>query len=193
MSIFTYTIPDNIFDRCTNHAKVYSQSLVEKYSKRGQCNPTKIRQDMRNGLIGEVGAWVFLEKEYGRGSATQPYLLKLDGSNMRDDFYHNSDIIVNDRLNIHVKTQESKQAERFGSAWVFQRSHVHELEKKNLETHLVLFGEFNEDTLEYQVKVFEPLSMLFVRNMFKDMKIQRYNVGKNAKYSVHFEDFYVKV
>jgi len=189
--IFQQTISDKIVNLCKQHANYYGTSLIERYVRRGQHDSEKIIQDMIVGKIGEVGTYLYFVKTYGVDAiSVKPYLLKEDLSNVKDhnDFSHDADIVVNN-MNIHIKTQNREQTKRFGSTWVFQRSHVEELQRHDTTNEHVAFCEVDLKTNLYQLKIFQSLDYLLENNMFKDMTISKYNHGPKAKFSVYHKDF----
>lgn len=189
--IYQHFVSKKVLRLATQHANYYSKSLIDRYARRGQYNSSKIIQDMIIGKIGEIETYLYFVNQYGVNSIIhKPYVLNEDMSNVRDDddFEHDADLIVNE-MNIHIKTQNYEQSKRFGSAWVFQRSHVSALKQQDTSHDHVAFCEVDLKKNLYSLKVFKPLDYLLDNNMFRDMKIQKYNHGPRAKFSVHYEDF----
>lgn len=99
-----------------NFADSCYRTNKDEYKRRGQNDPSKIKQDIYYGKLAEYAVYA-MYLEMGQ-ECTKPDI----GVYKRRNKSYNADMIVNDTFNLHVKSQLIKQSERFGLSWMFQKN-----------------------------------------------------------------------
>ena len=105
----TYTLTDDEYESCTRFAAESDQTF---YAKRSQGNREKAKLDATVGKAGEIVVARRLSPVLG---GMEPDF-GIYGPNEKT---WDSDLSVGD-TEIHVKTQERNQSERYGLSWIFQ-------------------------------------------------------------------------
>lgn len=112
--------PDSIevsqyfYNKCVNFANDRIGRSADLYTKRGEARIKKILEDIIVGTVGEYGVYKYLkEKEI---FVNKPDLTIYD---VRNKSFAAD--LFNDDVIIHVKSQSTKSALRYGNSWLLQR------------------------------------------------------------------------
>jgi len=105
-----YSFSKEELDAC----KLFSESVnTSYYSKRGQNNDQKRQKDALVGKLGEIAVYQTLKGKIP--SIGYPDLRIYSAKEKSWDFD-----IKGDNVNLHVKTQDIEQGEKYGTSWIFQ-------------------------------------------------------------------------
>lgn len=105
-----YSFPQEELDIC----KKFSESVdTSHYSKRGQNNEQKRQKDTLVGKLGEFAVYQCLKNKVA--NITAPDVQIYTAKQKSWDFD-----IKGDGINLHVKTQDIEQGEKYGVSWIFQ-------------------------------------------------------------------------
>lgn len=105
-----YSFSQEELDIC----KKFSESVdTSHYSKRGQNNEQKRQKD---ALVGKLGEFAVFQSLKGKvPNITEPDVQVYSAKQKSWDFD-----IKGDGINLHVKTQDIEQGEKYGVSWIFQ-------------------------------------------------------------------------
>lgn len=97
------------------------ESEIGNYRKRFQYNPNKINQDILCGILGEVAFYIWASEDKKYYNMPPPDFTIYDNlhKSWTPDFTFTENNI---ELKIHIKSQDVKQANRFGECMVLQKS-----------------------------------------------------------------------
>jgi hypothetical protein len=167
--MYTFKVSQEDYRRALYDAEASKDSLVERYGKRNQNSVDKIIQDMSLGLSFELGAvYPFLCGIFGEDNVEEPYVY--DGTNiLKEEFTHNADIVVGEKLNFHCKVMEKNMARTYGYGWTFQKNYIEKNETKmlNSENDFVVFGSIDKDTLDAEIMIVQAFSVLYKQGLFE--------------------------
>ena len=150
--------------------KCYRTNKAE-YKRRGQDNPSKIKQDIYYGKLAEYAVWLtYIEMDQ---ECTQPDVAVYKNKNKS----YAADMIVNNAHNLHVKSQLLKQAEQFGLSWMFQKNDPL-VKSPLLSDYVVLCLTVNTN----KVRVFEPINAKDLVKKYKKPKKRQLQSTKLALY-----------
>lgn len=107
-------IPQNDIDKINIFVEKSINTHTNYYKKRNQNDIDKIKQDIYNGKLAEFGVYYFYKD---RINITYPDINIYQSSNKSFD----SDFIINEKINLHVKSQHKNLSKRFGMSWSFQK------------------------------------------------------------------------
>lgn len=108
-------IPQYWVNKCLQFAEDCIESSKALYAYRGASKTDKIKEDIYIGKMGEVG--VYLSHKADDKICSKPDFKIYKGRRKSFD----ADLFMNERA-IHVKSQSSESARRYGNSWLFQRS-----------------------------------------------------------------------
>lgn len=184
-----FIIKPEILDRCFDFADASVNTSTDKYARRGQSNPLKIRDDIRNGKIGEEGVW---EKV----SVLYPNLSKPD-LNVYDKKEKNWDPDLTDsesKIRVAVKTQDYQSELDFTRSWVFQFGNGGKFDcdtgifGKELDSkHYVCFVSINVPKRSGELRALVKVQWLHDKKLFKEMKNPNLRGNKVAVYYADLE------
>jgi hypothetical protein len=160
------------------------------YATRNQTNATKRTLDAKIGKLGEFAVYRLL-------LPTLPNLSPPDCAIY--EAKHKSwafDLVAKD-YNIHVKSQDVRQSERYGMSWLFQfgdpssrRGYDKEIFDKITPNQVIAFTTIDTSTNTAEVKAVVRLELLHEHNLFGEAKLPQLRVAnKKAVYFSELEKF----
>jgi hypothetical protein len=158
---------------CTNFSKKVDTSL---YINRNQFDENKRIIDSRNGKLGELITYYYLIDKYPNISYPDFNIYNIKDKSWDYD-------LKEDNFNLHVKTQEYLQSQKFGESWIFQNEDKHIFKTYNNNDY-VSFVLLNYIQKFATIKAIVPVSLLHEKQLFKKT-ILNYLTTKSA---VYFED-----
>ncbi len=182
-----FEITKEILESCSKFADDSVATSADKYARRGQMNVSKIRNDIRNGKIGEEGAWIKVSELY-------PNLSRPD-FNIYDkkDKSWDPDLKDSDsNIRVAVKTQDYQSELDFSRSWVFQFGNGGKYDcdtgifGKELDlNHYVSFVSINVPKRFGELRAIVKVQWLHDKKLFKEMKNPNLRGNKVA---VYYED-----
>ena len=148
------------------------------YEKRNQWNATKRIADSKIGKLGELAAYYFLKDKYPNISYPDFKIYPTKQKSWDFDMKHES-------FNLHVKTQESLQASKFGESWIFQSQDKHIF---NIYSNIdyVAFVKVNMLQKEAEVRAIVSLEMLHNNKLFALPVLEKLQMAN--KLAVYYKD-----
>lgn len=179
----TFDISTEVIEKCNKFANDSVNSSIDKYSKRGQYDSSKIIIDIRNGKIGEVYAHAYLLKRFPDLSFPDFEIYEAKNKNWDPD-------LKSGNVSIAVKTQDFQTAMHYGDSWVFQFGNG------KFDCDKGIFGESNSNKYVAlvstnfakrtgKIKAFVKVDWLHKNNLFKEMKKESL---RNNKLAVYYDD-----
>ena len=150
--------------------KCYLTNKAE-YKRRGQDDPSKIKQDIYYGKLAEYAVWLTYTDM--NQDCTKPDLAIYKGRNKS----YSADMIVNNAHNLHVKSQLLQTAKQFGLSWMFQKNDPL-VKTPLLSDYVVLCVTLNTN----KVRVFEPIKAKDLVKKYKKPKKKQLQSTKLALY-----------
>lgn len=170
---------DQQYLRCEKFANQQLDTSQDQYRRRNQSNPTRIVKQIADGKMGELLACAHM-KRLGFECTDPDFAIYTARFKSFD-----ADLISGD-THVHVKSQNRKSADKYGTSWVFQAGgqgvgHVDPCVKKG--ESWCIFVVVDHET--HSAEIHGPLDMVKVRPHFKDPKLQHL-VG--IKKCIYLED-----
>lgn len=182
-----FEITKEMLEKCSAFADSSVDTSTDKYARRGQMNASKIRNDIRNGKIGEEGTWLKVSTLY-------PNLSQPD-HNIYDKKEKNWDPDLKDtasNIRVAVKTQDYQSELDFSRSWVFQFGNGGKFDcdtgifGKDLDSnHYVAFVSINVPKRTGELRALVKVQWLHDKKLFKEMKNPNLRGNKVA---VYYED-----
>lgn len=110
----SYHLSSDIIRICQNFSDLVVNTNVDEYAKRNQLNIEKIKQDIMIGKLAEWGVY-FIYLDRGRKTISLPDMSVYSRRNKSFDPDLNWGL-----YKLHIKSQTSLSAKRYGDSWVFQ-------------------------------------------------------------------------
>lgn len=178
---FTITA-DNLI-KCMAFAKSSVNTSSDKYASRNQFDIDKIIRDIRNGKVGEEGA-------YEKILAIYPELSKPDYQIYAKKDKSWSPDLTDSASGVHigVKSQDRESADHFGESWVFQYGNGGKYDcdtgvfKTTDPNHYVAFIALNVPKKVGNVRAIVKVQWLHDKKLFKEMKKASLRGNKVAVY-----------
>lgn len=182
-----FEITKDILDRCFTFANDSVGTSTDRYARRGQMNPLKIRDDIRNGKIGEEAVWEKVSKLYPNLSKPDLGVYSKKEKNWDPDLKD-----TESSLRIGVKTQDYQSELDFSRSWVFQFGNGGKFDcdtgifGKELDSnHYVCFVSVNVPKRIGELRALVKVQWLHDKKLFKEMKNPNLRGNKVA---VYYED-----
>jgi len=157
--------------------KQFSESVdTTLYIQRNQFDAIKRSADSMIGKLGELTVYYSLKDKYP--NISYPDFKIYSAKQKSWDFD-----LKDEKFNLHVKTQESLQASKFGESWIFQNEDKHVF-KIFSENDYVAFVGVNLFQKYGIIKQILPISLLHKMNLFKKPILAKLT----SKSAVYFED-----
>lgn len=181
-----FEITKEILDSCSKFADDSVSTSADKYARRGQMNVSKIRNDIRNGKIGEEGAWIKVSELYPNLSRPDYLIYDKKEKSWDPDLKD-----IESGIRVAVKSQDINSALDFGESWVFQYRPNKNYDCDNGifecvdDEHYVAFVSLNVPKRFGTIKAIVKVKWLLENNLFKNMKKASL---QNNKLAVYYED-----
>lgn len=108
-------ISQHFYNNCVNFANKRIGKSSDLYSRRGEKRIEKILNDIVTGTVGEYGVYKYLKSQNVITSKPDLEIYEKRNKSFDADLY-------NDEVKIHVKSQGTASAKRYGNSWLLQRS-----------------------------------------------------------------------
>jgi hypothetical protein len=164
--------PEDI-KKCTEFSELVDTSL---YAQRNQWDADKRKADSKIGKLGELAVYYSLKDKYPTITYPDFKIYKPREKSWDFDLKH-------EKFNLHVKTQESLQAAKFGESWIFQNEDKHIFKNYNDNDYVVFVG-VNMFQKHGIIKQILPVKLLHEMQLFKKPVLAKL-ISKSA---VYFED-----
>lgn len=170
--IKTYCLSSDIVKLCRNFSELSVNTNTDEYAKRKQFNIDKIKYDILIGKLAEWGVY-FIYLDRGRSNINPPDMniynknKKSFDADLRWGMY-----------NLHVKSQDSTSANRYGDSWLFQSKDP--LFEFNNEYDIVIGCRINIDNAGATVNI--VIEKQFYKLKFSEPKLKKLIDNKKALY-----------
>lgn len=182
-----FEITKEMLEKCSSFADNSVGTSTDKYARRGQMNASKIRNDIRNGKIGEEGVWEKISKLYPTLSKPDHNIYDKKEKNWEPDLKD-----VDSGIRVAVKTQDYQSELDFSRSWVFQFGGGGKFDcdtgifGKQLDAnHYVSFVSINVPKRIGELRAVVKVQWLHDKKLFKEMKNPNLRGNKVA---VYYED-----
>jgi len=168
--------------KCTEFSEQVDTSL---YAQRNQWDADKRKADSKIGKLGELAVYYSLKDKYPNISYPDFKIYKAKEKSWDFD-------LKDEKFNLHVKTQESLQASKFGESWIFQygdgkkRHYDKEIFDQTSPNQYVAFVKVNLLTKEGEVRAIVSLEMLHENKLFALPVLQKLQIAN--KLAVYYKD-----
>lgn len=171
-------LDQNLINKCEDFAIKRIKGSADVYRYRGENNRSKMVEDV---IIGTLGEWAVYEHLKSLShDVTEPDMKIYE--KRRKSFA--ADLSV-DEVTIHVKSQGTKSAKRYGNSWLLQR---HDKVVTSPEKH-DMFAFVN---VNLEDKKAEILGYCWAKNiLYGECKVPRYRNTKVAVYLKDLEDLLI--
>lgn len=167
-------------------AELFSEAVdTSFYSTRNQFNESKRKKDSLVGKLGEFAAYHYLKNKVNNLSFPD---LNIYSANQKSwDFD-----LKGDNYNIHVKTQDLLQGEKYGVSWIFQfgdgknKSYDKEIFDKTSNNQYVVFVSIDLDNFASYIRAVVSLDHLHNKKLFGLPKLE--HLQKANKLAVYLKD-----
>ena len=169
-------------EKCSEFSENVDTSL---YAQRNQWDTNKRKADSKIGKLGELAAYYSLKDKYP--NISYPDFKIYPAKQKSWDFD-----LKDEKFNLHVKTQESLQASKFGESWIFQygngrnRHYDKEIFDQTSPNQYVAFVKVNLLTKEGEVRAIVSLDMLHENKLFALPVLQKLQIAN--KLAVYYRD-----
>jgi hypothetical protein len=178
-----FVITQDMFIRCQIFGDASVSTSADKYANRNQYDIEKIKRDIRNGKIGEIGAHQQVDLIYPGLSAPDFQIYQKGQKSWATD-------LINSVSGLHlaVKTQDIDSAIHFGDSWVFQGAPGKTKDtdtgifKNTNPNHYVSFVSLNTPKKTGKIRAIVKVSWLIDNNLFKAMQKEELRDNKVAVY-----------
>jgi hypothetical protein len=167
-------------------AELFSEAVdTSFYSTRNQFNESKRKKDSLIGKLGEFAAFHYLKDKISNLSF--PDLNIYDAKQKSWDFD-----LKGDNANIHVKTQDLVQGEKFGVSWIFQfgdgksKSYDKEIFDKISDNQYVTFVSIDLERFTAYIRGVVLLEHLHNKKLFGLPKLE--HLQRANKLAVYLKD-----
>jgi hypothetical protein len=173
--------PEDI-KKCTEFSELVDTSL---YAQRNQWDADKRKADSKIGKLGELAVYYSLKDKYPTITYPDFKIYKPREKSWDFDLKH-------EKFNLHVKTQESLQAAKFGESWIFQygngknRHYDREIFDRTTPNQYVAFVKVNMMKNEGEVRAIVSLDMLHDNNLFALPMLEKLQFAN--KKAVYYKD-----
>lgn len=173
--------PEDI-KKCKEFSELVS---VDYYNNRNQFDTAKKRSDSMIGKLGELVVYYNLIEKYPDLTYPDFKIYKPREKSWDFDLKH-------EKFNLHVKTQESLQAAKFGESWIFQygngknRHYDREIFDRTTPNQYVAFVKVNMMKNEGEVRAIVSLDMLHDNNLFALPMLEKLQFAN--KKAVYYKD-----
>lgn len=164
--------PEDI-KKCKEFSELVS---VDYYNNRNQFDTAKKRSDSMIGKLGELVVYYNLIEKYP--DLTYPDFKIYKPREKSWDFD-----LKSSKFNLHVKTQEALQGNKYGESWIFQNEDKHIFKNYNDNDYVVFVG-VNMFQKHGIIKQILPVKLLHEMQLFKKPVLAKL-ISKSA---VYFED-----
>lgn len=105
-------------EKCSKFAELCVDTNLDEYKRRRQFNRAKITDDIKTGKMAEIAVFDFLTGKNFKCNEPDFEIYTARKKNFNQDL-----IAVKDdkTWHIHVKSQKSEQADKYGISWMFQK------------------------------------------------------------------------
>lgn len=172
----TKRIEQNLLDKTYIFAANSVKTSIDFYATRGQSDLKKVTWDIRNGKLAE-------EISYSLLSQTFPNLSTPDYQIYQDKQKSWDADLKNDKVQIAVKSQDKKTAERFGLSWVFSKNDTNVFDKQD-QQHYACFVMLDLERSLGVLKAIVSIEWLKKNNLFKPLRKQ----NLSSKVAVYYDD-----
>ena len=185
-----FLITEDILDRCIKFAQDSVGTNTDRYARRNQFNPVKIKDDIKSGKLAE-------EVVYGKLSELYPNLTKPDYTiySKKDKSWEPDLKDTTSQLRVAVKSQDLKSEVAYGSSWVFQYGDG----KRDCDTgifgkvidpnHYVCFVSLATQLRFATIKAIVKVQWLHDKKLFKEMRLASLRGNKLAVYYSDLEQY----
>ena len=168
--------------KCLEFSEQVDTSL---YAQRNQWDANKRKADSKIGKLGELAVYYSLKDKYP--NISYPDFKIYPAKQKSWDFD-----LKDEKFNLHVKTQESLQAAKFGESWIFQygngknRHYDKEIFDRTSPNQYIAFVKVNLLKKEGEVRAIVSLDMLHENKLFALPVLQKLQVAN--KLAVYYKD-----
>lgn len=169
--IFT---PEDV-EKCTEFSNQVDTSF---YAKRNQWDADKRKADSKIGKFGELAVYYSLKEKYPTITYPDFNIYPARQKSWDYDLKHES-------FNLHVKTQETLQAAKFGESWIFQSEDKH-IFKIYTDKDYVAFVKVNLMKNEAEVRAIVQINTLHDNKLFELPVLEKLRYAN--KLAVYYRD-----
>lgn len=169
-----------------NAAEMFSEAVdTSFYSSRNQFNDSKRKKDSLVGKLGEFAAYHYLKDKVSNLSFPDLKIYSVKEKSWDFD-------LKGENFNIHVKTQDLTQGEKFGVSWIFQfgdgksRSYDKEIFDKISKDQYVCFVSIDLENYTSYIRGFVSLEHLHAKKLFGLPKLE--HLQRANKMAVYLKD-----
>lgn len=163
---------------CKAFAEKCYDTNKDEYARRNQDNRDKIVWDITIGKMAEIAVYFFLRDEK-KVECSQPDFLIYAAKKKNygaDLTFTGKDGVLYD---LHVKSQDKQQGERFGKSWMFQKKDTLTHAPKENEMICLCTIDNNEVHIDYMRKAAKFIGV------YSEPKAERLRESKTAIYAEH--------
>lgn len=167
-------------------SKYFSEAVdTSYYASRSQFNQEKRERDALIGKLGEIATYQSLKDKFPELSS--PDFQIYDAKNKSWDFD-----LKAPNINLHVKTQDLKQGEKYGVSWIFQygngktKHYDKEVFDRITPNQYVSFVSIDLDNKKCYIRAIVKLDLLHEKKLFSLPKLDR--LQKANKLAIYLKD-----
>jgi hypothetical protein len=161
--------------KCLDFSEQVDTSL---YARRNQWDANKRKADSKIGKLGELAAYYSLLEKYPTISYPDFKIYTAKQKSWDYDLKYET-------FNLHVKTQETLQAAKFGESWIFQSTDKH-IFKNHLSNDYVAFVKVNLMQNEAEIKAIVSVDLLHNNKLFAMPMLEKLQYAN--KLAVYYKD-----
>ncbi|MCZ2224432.1 MAG: hypothetical protein LC122_12485 [Chitinophagales bacterium] len=180
--MYLYKFDEQEINKCREFSEKIDTSF---YAARNQFDNEKRKNDQLVGKLGEILSFNYLKDKVN--NLTYPDFKIYDKKNKSWDFD-----LKGDKANIHVKSQNIIQSNRYGESWIFQagnkkyKNYDKEIFDKISDNQYVCFCIVDLKEFVGYLKIIVSLDVLHNNNLFKLPKLEK--LQQANKLAVYYSD-----